>query len=279
MILKSELIEAVMANPAGNGTALILTPVSMPLRQQVVRHFMGMEARADDRMDFKPDFKIEQLGFVDTAQSPWHLEMMGGEFCGNAARSFGYFIAREQGLRGKTSVCISISGITETLQVDVDTEAGSAWVEIPKPHEATAFLKWGGEDLPVFHFDGISHIIAPGIAPAKETFYAIKEASQTMGIKPDALGVMFWDAAAAKLYPAVYVYKTDTLVFESSCGSGTAAMAVFLSRDRWGTVQGHIDQPGGCISFSIVKQSGRVLSVAIGGAVSLGPVFQEKVAW
>ncbi|GHV62594.1 hypothetical protein AGMMS49587_09890 [Spirochaetia bacterium] len=209
--------------------------------------------------------------------------MMGGEFCGNAARSFGLFVARETGLKGRHTVTIEISGMQEPLSVHVDTETGRAEVEIPRP-VAQGSLSFEGHILPVFVFEGITHVLAPGLKPDKETFFAIKGLLPEKGVGPsaaagfpsdgghpfDALGVMFYDSEKQFLQPAVYVPATDSLVFESSCGSGSAALAAWKTaglRDGEGCCD--VAQSGGIIEVRVSKHEGEISSITIGGPVGL----------
>jgi diaminopimelate epimerase len=80
--------------------------------------------------------------------------------------------------------------------------------------------------------------------------------------------------------PAVYVYRSGTLVFESSCGSGSAAMAVRLDREAafpadQGERRFSIRQPGGVIETRVLRRDGG-LSVSIGGRVTLSG---ERALW
>jgi diaminopimelate epimerase len=249
--------------------------------------------------------RAEQAGFVMSPVSPeghWRLEMMGGEFCGNATRSFGLLAARFLGLTGKAAVTVETSGMEKPLTVRVDMDAGpagpadgtgaagtgteggtgiagfsgSAELEIPGPLREESIF-WEGRPLPVLVFDGITHVIAPGVAPDRDRFNAIKkaaEAAQRPGAGPAALGVMFWDGQRRFMTPAVYVYRSETLVFESSCGSGSAAMAVWLDREaavspeRCGEGRYPVHQPGGIIETRVTRRDGG-LSVSIGGRVTL----------
>jgi diaminopimelate epimerase len=91
--------EIVIADPAKNITVLTLTPVPPEERARVAGALLN-----------DPSLKAEQVGFVIPpphgaplwrGSTLWSLEMMGGEFCGNAARSFGLYVARRTGLAGK----------------------------------------------------------------------------------------------------------------------------------------------------------------------------------
>ncbi|MDR2159343.1 MAG: hypothetical protein LBP23_04665 [Treponema sp.] len=295
-----ERCEIITADPAGNITVFVLGEVRD--RDRVVRRIM-----ADG------DLRAEQAGFVVPPASPagyWRLEMMGGEFCGNAARSFGLLAARFLGLAGKAAVTVETSGMARPLTVRVDMDAGgpgnasavpgaeggaagtdteggagmaglggTAELEIPGPLREES-IPWEGRSLPALVFDGITHVIAPGVAPERDRFDAIRravEAAWGAGAGLSALGVMFWDRRKQFMTPAVYVYRSETLVFESSCGSGSAAMAVWLDGNAappsnpgaaGGGRRYPVRQPGGIIETRVVRRDGG-LSVAIGGRVTL----------
>jgi diaminopimelate epimerase len=130
--------------------------------------------------------------------------------------------------------------------------------------------------LPVYFFEGIVHVIAPDIEASETVFYTIKallEKRFQEAARSDAVGVMFYDSAAQVMTPAVYVRATDTLVFESSCGSGSAALGLDLARhlNNWETIL-TLRQPGGTIKVRVEKLPGEAVSVSIGGPVTLsGP--------
>jgi diaminopimelate epimerase len=284
----------VSADPAGNITIFVLDPVeSGEERARVVRALLA-----------DPSLGAEQVGFVtpprkgpgpvaeagDAAPAGyWRLEMMGGEFCGNAARSFGLYVAREMRLSGPATVTIGISGSKEPLPVRVDAEAGRAELRMPGPLAVEA-LEFGGRRLPVYVFEGITHLIFPtpgqDSVPGRELVCALRDAWRAAvggpcpaaypagghsGGLPEAFGVMFWDAGENFMRPAVYVEAAGSLVFESSCGSGTAALAAWLARDlRDGEGCYKVAQPGGIIEARVVKQDGAIRGISIGGTVRLG---------
>jgi diaminopimelate epimerase len=76
--------------------------------------------------------------------------------------------------------------------------------------------------------------------------------------------------------PAVYVYGTDSLVFESSCGSGSAALALWLTRGQGDGEEGRvIRQPGGVIEVKVRRRDGGAHGIVIGGPVGLsGRIFR-----
>jgi diaminopimelate epimerase len=265
--------DLLIADPAKNITAFVLDPVPAEARAALSGALLSDAA-----------LEVEQAAFVlppgREGNRLWRLEMMGGEFCGNAARSFGLYVAGKTGLRGRHTVIIESSGVSAPVPVRVDTETGRAEAEIPAPLSMTT-LNFGGRALPVCVFEGISHVLAPDLRPDRESFFAIKTAfEENAPILPGAFGVLFAGPPAGgaddAITPAVYVYGTDSLVFESSCGSGSAALAVHKSRKLGdGEARYGIRQPGGIIETRTVKRAGAVVSVSIGGPVTLRELTWE----
>jgi diaminopimelate epimerase len=256
--MQEKTIEIIIADPAKNITIFVLSPV---------------EDRAETAKRILADRSLgaEQVGFVIPPKSPedlWRLEMMGGEFCGNAARSFGLWAARNAGLSGPAEVPIGISGLASPLGTRVHAEKGIAEVAIPGPYRQEV-LDFQGQTLRAYRFDGITHVIAP-IPPDEKTFFGIKKEFEKKFGQDKALGVMFYDQSKGFMVPGVYVYGTNSLIFESSCGSGSGALGIWLSEDLpAGEASWNIAQPGGCIETRVLKKQGLVREVFIGGRVTL----------
>jgi diaminopimelate epimerase len=267
-------MEIVIADPAKNITVFVLDdPGDREGRAETARRLLS-----------DPRFKAEQVGFVlppgagKAGRRRWRLEMMGGEFCGNAARSFGLFVAKETGLRGRARVIVEVSGADAPLTVAADTEAGTAEAEIPGP---LAVDRTGPENggFPLVIFDGIVHAIAPDTCPEEKAFLRIRAAAEKRCRElsgpegqgsPAATGVMFFDRARRFMTPAVYVAATDSLVFESSCGSGAAALAVWETRNAGsGESRMEVEQPGGIIEAAVRRKNGGITGLSIGGPVAL----------
>jgi diaminopimelate epimerase len=289
-------LDIVRADPAGNITIFVLTRIDDPaLRLRAAKALLADPSLGAEQVgfvipppDFPPDFSpahsVENRSPARSVESRLvprrRLEMMGGEFCGNAARSFGLYAARQEGLSGKQDICVEISGALAPVPVHLDIEASTAEAEIPGPLAAGS-LEWGGRSFPAYFFEGITQVIAEGLEPDRDLVLGLVEAalddSRLLdGRHPEhARGVMFYDPARRFMRPAVYVAATESLVFESSCGSGTAALAVHLAgglsggpgdgEDRW-----EIAQPGGVIRARVIKGAGKIKAIGIGGPVSLG---------
>jgi diaminopimelate epimerase len=267
-------LDIVSANPAGNITIFVLNGQELGARERTE----AVKCLLDDKT-----LRAEQVGFVYEPVKGgdlWRLTMMGGEFCGNAARSFGLLAAKKMGLHGKHRITVEVSGAARPVYVDVDCETGDAAAAIPPPHTNSISIPQSASGgLPVYQFDGITHVIAENTVPNEVSFFKIKDLLEARNGKiQDALGVMFYDTAENMMRPAVYVRATGTLIFESSCGSGTAALACCHFKDKPdGENIMPVHQPGGIITARIIKQGGEVKQIWIGGLVTISKSrFQLK---
>ena len=79
-------LRIIMADPAGNRTAIVRTPVPADQRAQIAAEILKIRG-----------LRAEQVGFetLPVMGGAGRLDMMGGEFCGNAARSYGYLLWKE----------------------------------------------------------------------------------------------------------------------------------------------------------------------------------------
>ena len=231
-------LNVLRADPAGNITLFVLDPVEKSKRAGIAAQLMEI-----------PEFKAEQVGFFcpPGEGADGHMEMMGGEFCGNATRAFGLLTAKNMGLTGPAHVRI------ETTR---ETVAG---------HTGT-----------LVNLGGIAHFVVEDVAPDRAFF---DQAEPMLAAIPglDAYGVIFLEPAKGTMTPLVKVPATNTLVWEGSCGSGTLASAIAQSQnaDDGLFVRDYI-QPAGVVQASVASQGGKVTAAYIGGPVSLDePVVVE----
>lgn len=247
-------LDYMVADPAGNITVFVLSDVPKEQYVPVAEHFLA-----------DPALKAEQVGFVKPPilGGEARLEMMGGEFCGNAARSFGLLCSR-----GRKAVSIEITGSSHPLQVSVT--GSNAQVEMPLP-QAVGDL----DGTPAVIFEGIVHLIVQDKKPNEGLVKQLIAAAEAR-FHPEATGVLFTDGR--HMTPVVYVKGTETTVWERSCGSGTFALACFQAlkqgdgNHRFGFIQ-----PGGLISAQVEVKDGSVHFGTIGGPVALSEKKQREI--
>ena len=246
------------ADPAGNITLLVIDAVPPEQRAEIAAKLM-----------LKASLGADQVGFVASpifSPSAGRLEMMGGEFCGNAARAFGQYLAQQLGIKtGKLQ--IELSGCQHAIMVRVNADSQTANAEMPIPSGVFP-LQLAGIDCVRVDFAGISHLVADCPQPKETLLYGADGMFGALGV--DAYGVMFLNRQTGYMIPAVTVKATNSLVWEGSCGSGSVAAAVALTKDM---ADGHysflFEQPAGSIEATVIWQAGAVKQVSIGGSVRI----------
>jgi diaminopimelate epimerase len=179
---------------------------------------------------------IEQVGFLvppKTSAAQVRLEMMGGEFCGNAARSAGWWWGTLHGLHTTT---LEVSGFS--APVIVSLSGYGSMLEVPM-----SFVQ-GMKSVPegtLVDLSGIRHLIVQGKRVSNPRKLIERYCDGCA-----AVGVMFTQTHrdGITIDPLVWVRDTDTFVEETACGSGSIAASVAHNSGK--SVCGlKIEQPSG----------------------------------
>lgn len=252
---KREYTVAVL-DPAGNVTAIVCSDVQAAERARVAAQILRL-----------PELGIEQVAFLTEPRSGGEirLEMMGGEFCGNALRCAGFYQALRNGEQGKSCVLAEISGADGVQPVMADTAEGTASTVMPLPLSVQP-AGWADVQAARVTFAGITHFVIDCAQPdetlVQRAIAAAPEAS--------AVGAIFLDRAHGSIKPVVFVRETASCVAENSCASGSVATAVVLTADfADGITEIGIGQPGGTLEVGVQRTDGAVTGLSIGGAVRL----------
>ena len=253
-----------VVDPTKNITLLVTTPVPRALQPQTAAWLLRREKNA------------EQVGFLETSDTaPGRLQMMGGEFCGNATMGLGAWLCRRDKLPfGVThDFALEISGAEELVLCAVTPVRYGylATVELPLPEkmEQRTFPTAAGDvNLTVVFLPGICHIIAPkGTVSRDEAEELLRRWSA--GLPGEAVGLILLDEERTAIDPLVYVKPTDTAVWERGCGSGSAAVACWLTAKRGASQCLSIRQQGGTIAAVTDWDGQRVTKLHITGSVAL----------
>ena len=267
------IIEYWKVDPTGNITLIVETPVPRESQSRIAEELL------------RRDNDAEQVGFLETpekAGARLRLQMMGGEFCGNAAISAAAIIIgclEPDSGRGERELYLDVSGAPDVVPVKISAEPGGycGTVTMPLPESVCGFDFRLGDDtytLPLVRFPGICHCIVRGGLSRETAQRCI--ADWCRQLDAEALGLMFYDEAACNLEPLVYVASTDTAVWESSCASGTAATAAYLACARGVDVSISLREPCGMLSAEAGLRGGKVCSLKLTGkAVIVGKHMAE----
>jgi diaminopimelate epimerase len=254
-------IEIVRADPTGNTTILVLSPVEPRKRAETAARLMALDGGW-----------AEQVGFVSRNGACGRLDMMGGEFCGNASMSLAAFLAAERGL-SEAVIPLSVSGAPEPVRCSARKD-GAEWVgrlAMPLPDSVRCeTFEFRDRTLALWavRFPGICHVIVPKDALSHaEAEEAVRKWASDAGFA--ALGVLLFSGETLEMEPLVYVRGTDSAVWEHGCASGTSAVGAYLAVSAGGGTRADIRQPGGVIGVEACAEDGRVVSLGISGRVRL----------
>lgn len=247
-------------DPTKNITLLVSTPVPRAEQAGVAAKLMTQRPR------------VEQVGFLEAATLPGaalRLQMMGGEFCGNASMSAAAYAARRDGLNFR-DIPLEVSGYAGLLRCRLNRRDDGLWgtVDMPLPERIASVELPDAGDVPTVVFDGITHCIVPAGSISREAAEAAVH-PLCAALRADACGILLYNESAAAFTPLVYVRSTDTAVWESGCGSGSAAVGAYLAFRANASKTVSLRQPGGTITVSAEWTNGHVSVLTITGHVAL----------
>ena len=247
----STKISIIPADPAGNKTIFVTTPVARKYYQEVASFLLSLD-----------EYEAEQVAFILPDRS---MEMCGLEFCGNASRTYGLIRAKELGADGSGSVFINVSGCDHPLNVEFDMDTSWTKIGMPAP---VSISEYNGDIL--VDLGGIMHLVTTSKTADPNTFQRLKNRLMKE-FNPPALGVMFYDTVTSELTPVVYVADVDSTYFEGSCASGSVAVACAMTRTIADTEASFVlKQPKGTLTTAIKKRQNEIVSVSIEGPVIIG---------
>ena len=294
----SKKIDIIVANPAGNTTIFVLTPVPVEEYGEITESLLKIDFGKDFGVRFTcPDSESvmgEQVGFIlpeSEGELPG-INMSGLEFCGNASRAFAYYQAACLGKGtplegGLETISIRTSGCSHPLTARIDAKANFAEIQMPLPVNITKFsseeLDLANEnpdliDCFLIDMDGISHLILDNITATPEKFNIIREYVYDKTGDMDAFGIMFVDRITDYVTPVVYVRDVNTTYFEGSCASGTAAAAFVRGMEKYdGEYSFTFRQPAGTLYTTIKKESGQIAEISLSGLLELSDVISIEL--
>ncbi len=229
----------------------------------------------------------EQVGFITQPSSKValsRLDMMGGEFCGNATMCLAALVARDKNFEKnkETVVPLEVSGAEGIVDCYVtpveDYFIGKVKISAPRKIEEIE-VRIGADTLPAksVHLHGITHLcIEDDGTLDKELICSTLVKDYLKYTDQDAFGVLFYNPKESFMYPVVYVVTTNSIIHERCCGSGSAAVVSALSCKNKETMTQKLIQPGGYLDVNVVYENNEIKEVWIEGKVT---IVAEGVAY
>lgn len=233
-------LKFVKINPAGNITLLYdIKDINKDYIQKISKISMS-----------DLNLYAEQVGFINNR----HLHMMGGEFCGNACRSFAAYLAfNDRDFQKEKIYNITCSGENIELYVDVRvSEIKNIFlskIKMPK-NISTKIIEVNlvkEKDIKACEvmFEGIVHFVIESPI-SNEVIIEIRNYCKKKKIL--TFGVMFFNYKEMYMTPYEEVNGFNG-IWENSCGSGTTAVGYYLKKYK-NIDFAKIIQPGGWLEVS-----------------------------
>ena len=246
-------------DPTGNITALAEGDVPVEDRPSVAGKIMALHP------------EVEQVGFVrflsgaDRNDCDIDLQMAGGEFCGNASMcAAGLFLLSDPSSDDPLDLKLRVSGALQPVRVQVRRAGAGQFAasilmppsrSIEEPEFSLGEIKGS---LPLVRMGGISHVIVEPDSP----FFALKGLPEKaeLAVKAwcgmlfvECLGLMFLERNEGNsfLTPLVYVPACQTVFWERSCASGTAAVGMYLADKAGAPLDITLNEPGGSLRVAV----------------------------
>ena len=258
----------IKVSPTENMTLLIESPVPREQHLEVAEKLIAYGS-----------VYAEQAGYIEEPENPQaekRLQMMAGEFCGNATLSLAAVLAEEKNLAvgEETDILLEVSGAEYPVNCHLRKEEkgffGKVAMPLPKGMEKRTFCLEGETyELDVVVFGGISHIIVPASLWGEDGMRKAElAAKEWAGEMPEAFGILLFDEANSACRPLVSVMGV-TLIWERGCGSGTSAVGCYLAQKEGNSLSVSLKQPGGIMGADVTYENGAITALSITGTVSI----------
>ena len=247
-----ERLQIVKISPTENMTVLVETPVPRARHAEIAEKLMVYGG-----------VNCEQVGYIEPPRDPAaraRLQMMGGEFCGNATMSLASFLCFCDAMPAgaQADIPLEVSGMEGTLACHVRCLAEGEYegaVQMPRPlsisRQTLAFSNTP-YSVTCVRMDGIAHLLidAKQVARGAEPIVVPHDLLHAWAplFAEEAVGLVLCDFEKDEIRPLVYVKPTGSAVWERGCGSGSAAYGAAMAWKTGRDVEIPVRQPGGTIT-------------------------------
>lgn len=247
-------------NPGGNKTAIVIG-----------NNYTKEEKKKINDKILKENSDVEQVGFISKTKNK--LEMAGGEICINATRCAVWEYLK--GKPGKVEIEVLgcknkvIGEIKENKEVYINMPINNKITDIIEIKEKFSFIKLDGILIAIMDEKNSKEYIRKLKRDEEKTKLELKEIMKKINTTEKAIGIILLEKQdeKIKINPIIWVKTIDTLYYETACGSGSLATAIYkYYMDE--TKKSEIIQPSGySIKIEINQNKKYIKNVIISGKV------------
>ena len=251
-------------NPGGNKTALVIGDT-----------YSNIERKTINDIILKENNDVEQVGFISRVGNK--LEMAGGEFCINATRCAIWEYLNNTNRKANKKINIKVSGCEKAIEGGIDM-TGNVYAKIEINKRIPDFVALN-DKFNYINLDGILHAVVDEenskeyikqlMNNQAEAKRRLKNIMKIFDTTQNAVGIILLEKVEEKLkiFPIVWVKTIDSLFYETACGSGSLAVAIYKNYVK-GTKSFRIIHPSGyTIEVSLQENLGYVKEATISGKV------------
>lgn len=175
--------------------------------------------------------KVDQVGFLDITKNK--LEMSGGEFCVNAARSAAVVLFEIKNINKFEFI---MSGFKNKIQANVEKNSNKTYevtCKFPNLKIKSKNVSVMNKKAVLVDLGGIVHIIIDSDFPKNNYKTIHQKIMRELNIySRKAVGVCWINSINKKtiINPVVWVRDVDSLFYEKSCGSASIATAKVVNK-------------------------------------------------
>jgi len=268
-------IDFIKFNPTQNMTVLVKTNHPAETYPHIAAQIMSYD-----------NVYAEQVGFIGGSVKPEaaaHLEMAGGEFCGNACMALAAYIASENELKSTdfTEIILEVSGTDRLIRCQVKQRQNEYFCQVTMPipeqiEQRTVKYEGIDMDMVIVRYREFIHIVIEVEAFDEMMRKRAQALARLLGLTlgDKLIGILLYNSQSEELAPLIFVPQLDSLIWERGCGSGTASVGAYLAWSRQKEIVQHIKQPGGAIKVMAEWNGAELERITIEGSV--GIVAQGK---
>lgn len=188
------------------------------------------------------NLEVEQSGFLILRDS--HFEMAGGEFCGNASRAAAAIFSM---LKKESIVDFTVSGFNGIVHSNINKYSDNEY-DVESIFNGMNILSRevklsNGTQGFLVDLGGIVHIVIEGELPSNYKDIHKEITSELDLLRKSAVGVVWYtkrENKPVKIHPIIWVNEVNTFYYETSCGSGSIAVAVVTGINEIEQVTGEL---------------------------------------
>lgn len=263
-------IDFIKCSPTQNMTILVKTKYPVEEYKQIASKIMSYDS-----------VNAEQVGFIEKPinhLAAAHLQMAGGEFCGNACMALAAFIASEKTLKKNDlmDLLLEVSGTDKLIKCQVkrtlDEYYCSVTMPMPKKIEPRTIQYDGTDmDLIIVKYDEFIHIVIEVAEFSENVRAKAQSLAKLLGITigDNLIGILLYKSESDELAPLIYIPHLDSMIWERGCGSGTASIGAYLAWKNKEEIVAQIKQPGGTINVVANCLDEELTNLRIEGSVGI----------